>query len=428
MSYYKYIEGIKWYYCLIPKENSKALFTDYPRNSLFKKFLVCWDFTENTKNMKMYSVFPNYLDFVKFFLKIPKHLKCFYEIILGECLQKPHFDLDIVLNELEIIERKDEIVLNDLINAIVLILGKKNIVLNLEKDICIYSSHGETKKSYHIVINSYCHSNNKEAKAFYYAVMGELPEEYFKKKLIDHAVYSKTQQFRTYQSSKFGSKRVKEIVQEWKYNGEIIKHINHEIPEDENHNFLINFEESMITARTSTCKILPIFEIIELNDYSKGEDLDRDLAMEAIQLLAHKAGTTPEDRMFPYRFDKIDGPFVILKRVKPSKCQLCNRIHQHQNPYLLIVPETKNVFFHCRRASPKQKLYVGCLKTDDIVEEPKKNEPKEISINWTQQKINDLKHIASSSNPIEKKNKTENLEMKTSIINNINKKIIEKWI
>ena len=421
MSHYRNIAGVKWYYCLIPKENSKALFTDYPRNTLLNKFLVCWDFYDQVsqKNGKLYAVFESYLDFAKYFLKIPNNLRCFYELVLGENIQKPHFDLDMELTTEEMEEGKDQTILNDLLHEIITLSYEKGVVLNLEKDICLYSSHGEKKRSYHIIINSYCHVNNKEAKAFYYTVMERLPKEYAEKKWIDSAVYSKTQQFRTYGSCKFGSNRVKQLIKVWKYNNNIITHINEEIPEDDNHAFLLNLEESIITARRSNCKLLPEFKPEEeVRIFAPGENVEYDLAMEAITLLAHKAGTVPEDKLFPYKFSEISGPFVILKRVRPSKCKLCSRIHYHQNPYLLIVPETKAVYFHCRRAPPDKKFYVGSLKNEDESNDRNTNTQnteetliKPVAITWTEQKIAQMKGLASTPATSAKKKSPEMLSI-----------------
>jgi hypothetical protein len=173
---------------------------------------------------------------------------------------------------------------------------------------------------------------------------------------------------------------------------------------------------------------LPSFQIPEqfskTKTFEKGEDIEHDLAMEAIVMLAHSVGTVPESDNFPFVFDKVDGPFVILKRRKASKCRLCNRVHHHQNPYLLIVPDTKNVFFHCRRAPPDKKLYIGCLKSEEevtvikslevvtgnvntIIEDKKTEIVKNV---WTESKIQKLKELASSENPLSKSSQKKTLD------------------
>ena len=357
--HYKYIRNHKWYYYLIPKENFKGLFSDYPRNSVTNKFLVCWDIVLDDKKSKMYAVFQSYLDFAIYFLKLDDHLKCFYEIILGETIQKPHFDVDM--------EQGDaEKVVSDLINVIIEILAEKNIILDPERDICLYSSHGENKKSYHLIINNYCHANNLEAKAFYYEVMKRLPGEYLEKKWIDSAVYSKTQQFRTFQSKKIGTERIKTSVKSWVINGKTVHHKLIETPEDENHEFLLRFEESVVTARKSNCRILPAFETQVKTNYSSN-DIDLELGKRAFLFLAEQTGQSINDPKFPYRFDHIEDSFVILKRAHPSKCRICLRIHHNKNPYLIVTPET-DVYFHCRRS--EKKWYVGRMdKTEEVIEE-----------------------------------------------------------
>ena len=447
--------GVQWYYYLLPKgegaNKGKSLFATHPRSTLINKFIVCWDYTDDItrKKTKLYGCFDNYLNFALYFLNVEPHLRSFFEIILGERMQKPHFDIDMDLSDEEIRSGVDQKVLDDLINTIVQFIPE----INIEKDVCIYSSHADNiaekknKRSYHIIINHFFHANNKEAKAFYYAVMGKLPKEYFDKSWIDHSVYSKTQQFRTYLSKKIGTDRTKIFLDKWTFNGQHVKHIADENAEDEKMQFLINLEESIVSARPGNCKPLPNFtipdEFIKNKHYQSGENVEYDLAMEAISLLAHSVGTTVGADNFPYSFDRIDGPFVVLKRRKASKCRLCNRVHQKQNPYLLIVPENKNVFFHCRRAPQNKNLFIGCLATEaekeecmlkslEVVEgnvntvvQEKKHEL--IKNNWTEEKIKKLREIAAES--VEKKDEVKKKgkkKMDGELIDSMMKNILQK--
>jgi len=429
--------GLYWYYYLIPKENNKGLFSDYSRSTLLNKFLTCWDYYDekNKKNIKLYHLFESYLDFVIFYFKVPDYLRSFYEIILGEFPQKIHFDIDIEDEKLD-----DEKILNDLINVIIELIPE----IKAEKDICIYSSHGEKKKSYHLIINHYCHSNNEEAKFFYYTVMSKLPKEYFEKQLIDQSVYSKTQQFRTYGSMKTKTNRMKIFHNKWNLNGKKIEHIfDEKIENDGNEElkFLICFEESIVGARLSNCKILKSFKKPDMFNKkykeNEDEDIDYELAMESIKLLANSIGMTPEDEKFPFEFDKIESPFVILKRIKPSKCKICKRIHYHQNPYLFITPE-KYVFYHCRRALAEKKMFIGSLEKEtpeifqkfEIIEgnlkeaeKDKKSEKTEkIQNEWnkkTLEKIEKLRKIAFESSPNERKEMKKKKEMKPEYVQQI---------
>ena len=450
-------KGTQWYYYLLPKgegaNKGKSLFATSPRSSLINKFIVCWDYTDEItrKKSKLYGCFENYLNFALYFLNVEPHLRSFFEIILGERMQKPHFDVDMDLTDEEVASGLDQKILDDLLRTVLEFIPD----INIEKDICIYSSHGTNtkgpprKRSYHIIINHFFHANNKEAKAFYYAVMGKLPKEYFEKGWIDHSVYSKTQQFRTYQSKKIGTDRTKIFLDKWIFNGQEVKHIADEnAGGDEKMQFLINLEESIISARPGNCKPLPNFtipdEFIKNKHYQSGENVEYDLAMEALSLLAHSVGTTVGADNFPYSFDRIDGPFVVLKRRKASKCRLCLRTHSHQNPYLLIVPENKNVFFHCRRAPQNKNLFIGCLATEaekeecmlkslEVVEGNVNTVVQEKKIaaiknNWTEEKIKQLREIASeplhSINPEGKKKKGKNMD--SELIESMMKNILQK--
>ena len=401
----KIIKGVKWYYYLLEKEGCDSLFSHYPRSSLLNKFVVCWDYFDlvHQKTHKMYTCFDSYLQFAIYFLKLDERFRCFYEIIFGESIQKPHFDVDIEISENET-QVDHEKVLNDLINRIIELIPD----INLEKDICIYSSHGKNKISYHVIINNYFHNNNDEAKSFYYSVMEKLPEEYFNNHWIDHSVYSKTQQFRIYGTKKNGTDRLKKFHDIWYLNDKQIIHKNEDISEDDDENviFLRRLEESIVTARPGNCKLLPTFEIHEKfkrKIYEKGEDIEQDLAMQAITLLAHSMGTIPESKSFPFKFDKIDGNFIILRRLKASHCRACNRKHYHENPYLLIT-EDKNIFFDCRRSTPDKKLYVGSLKEEAEEEIPVYTEEKNTKSKWIEET---LKKIAGEKIETKKEKEKE---------------------
>jgi len=162
---------------------------------------------------------------------------------------------------MELVQKSDlgEKVLLDLINEIVKLIPQ----INVERDVCIYSSHGENKISYHVIVNHFYHSNHEQAKAFYYTIMKNLPKEYYDNNWIDHSVYSKTQQFRIYGSQKTGTKRTKIFHDEWLLNGKEIIHETDEDWEDLDMKFLINLDESLIGARVSNATALPDYQVPE---------------------------------------------------------------------------------------------------------------------------------------------------------------------
>jgi hypothetical protein len=194
----------------------------------------------------------------------------------------------------------------------------------------------------------------------------ELPPEYSEKKWIDSSVYSKTQQFRTLGSTKSKTDRHKQLVLKWRFQESLIEH-SRQIETEPELQFLEDFGNSIVTAPSKSCKLLPSFISAEecRSTYSSDCQISNDLAWEAICLLAEKAGVTPDHPKFPYRFKEIEGSLILLKRVRPSRCRVCNRIHEHENPYLLYLPETGNVYFDCRRSVGGEKMLVGCLKPEE---------------------------------------------------------------
>ncbi len=105
MGYYRIINGIRWYYRLKPQKDQngrvkRGLFNDRERHTLSKNLIVSLSYHDRAadKVFRLYTIFKSYLEYGIYQLKLPQHERCFYEIILGEGTQKPHFDIDIDRN------------------------------------------------------------------------------------------------------------------------------------------------------------------------------------------------------------------------------------------------------------------------------------------------------------------------------------------
>lgn len=412
MGYYRVINGLRWYYRLKPhKDGNKiqqGLFSDNPRHTLTNSLIVAlsyYDFRSD-KTFRLYTVFKSYLEYGIYQLKLPEHERCFYEIILGESTQKPHFDIDIDNTTSPGQDIKD-----NLIDCIIKVLSNKGVVINLSTDILLYTSHGNNKQSYHVVVNNYCHTNNIEARAFYDHVMDHVKPEYAQ--WVDRAVYSPCQQFRICGSQKIGSERRKVFQKSWSYKGKIVEYKYPEQPDSPEHEMVMQLEASIV-GFTGNCKFLPPFEprLDKNKTYIESEDIDVKDANEAINLIATAGKISVNDPRFPYKFLGINGPIVMLKRTKPSKCRICNRVHEHENPYLIVVGDEKAVYFHCRRAPENKKLYLGKLAPNpDLDTNNNSNNqpsPEQIKMNqvrstWTKNVINRVQQVAQKSNGKEKK-------------------------
>lgn len=400
----KLINGQQWYYYLVPQKNhidyngrvtpnsAISLFDKYNINEICDKLIISMT-TSNEKNL--YTVFDSYIEFAIYQQKMPPEKRCFYENIMGDYPQKPHFDIDISITQYPNID--PELIKDSLISNLIDIFKEIGITLNLYKDLLIFTSHGKEKYSYHVVINNYCHINNKEAKALYKLVTNRMPSDYVK--FIDHSVYSSKQQFRVVGSQKLGSRRPKILNDTWYYQNNKIQHQYPELPEDDDHRTIIQLEISLVSY-TKNCTLIPSLlsnlrnnssnesDSIKLHDpsscpdYDTEEDISKELAIRALQMCADLAGMSWQDRSFPYVINSIKGSMIMLKRTRPSKCRICNRIHEHENPYLYVSGIDRCVYFHCRRAPPGQKLYLGKLgaDTDSYVE----TKYSTVAINWAE--------------------------------------------
>ena len=354
-------KGHKWWYRLVKSSEhpgTKSLFEDIPVSDLYNKLVIC---LINEKGFRYYSVFTDYLDFGKFYLDLPSELKNYYEVILAEYAQKPHFDLDFKDVPLEFTNKVFDLLIQELI------AGFKDLYqVNLDpsKDILIYTSHGDNKRSYHIVIDNYCHSNNKEAKYLYSHVIEKIliigKSMGFEKlynlenidytQFVDSAVYNSRQQFRIMGSSKAGIQRPKILNESWEYSGIKVKYeFKDSIPEKAVK--LYHLQNSLVSD-TNNCVFLKDL-YVEPSRKIASIDFDVDL---------DRASDLLKNYDDSYEIIEQKGSLVVLKRLYPSVCRLCDRVHEHENPFLTLRQRGGKieVYFYCRRSEDKS-LFLGMV-------------------------------------------------------------------
>jgi hypothetical protein len=419
------IYGQRWYYLLVPDTSvespkrtktrrARSLMDDYRLPQIDGKLVVVLT-TPNEK--RIYSLFDSYIEFGHYQQKFPLDNRCFYEVIFGEFPQKPHFDIDIDQSDIGTLDL-DTLALeirDAVIRQISVIFQEYGITLHLDRDVLIYTSHSSTKRSFHLVINNYCHVDHKEARRLYDRVFEGVAKELaypMLNKWIDPAVYSSKQQFRIVGSQKFKSNRPKKFESVWIYQGQTIQHRYVEPAESPSHEYILQLEESLV-SHTSSCNILPsLIDPSQVPDETtptnsllyRTEDVSMDLARRALQMCADKAGISIFDRKFPYQIRSINGGIISLKRVKASRCQICNKVHEHENPYIFIIESngTRNVYFDCRR-KPGKKLWIGSI--DDPTATAPSAEPASPSpimqtgINWCANVPQRLALIAATPDP-----------------------------
>jgi hypothetical protein len=319
-----------WYMFFVAKNERDCLVNHFTQEELKNGLVVCAN-TQNGKPKRLFNRFSNVDKFMEYIQRIPIEKWHFFEYILGFQKQKLYFDIDIKEPKPNVV--KD--LLDYLVNAIKLVLAKKDVNILLSKDILIFSSNSKdgSRYSYHVILDNYYLDNNEENKSLAMEILSMIPQHlnYY----IDNSMYSQKQQLRMLYSSKVNSGRVKIHVSNWEHCGLII---NQNIPANE------LFRRSCVTVTDYCTKINNIvFEVKCIDNTHK-------------KLLSSVFEKIKSSELFRiYEVDKREGNLICLRRKCPGMCTICNRVHEHENAYL-VVRSDGGVYFYCRRNNNKNKL------------------------------------------------------------------------
>lgn len=353
--YFINIFNRKWYFRLVQNGKLLGLMNFYTKEQIYQRLLICLVIKDifgngDDRDYHLFTIFESYIEYIQYVKNIPDKFRCCFEVILGNFPQKPHFDIDVKLkilpDNIDLIEYGEEIK-DYLIKSIIEVLETYKIKIKLEEDILIYSSHNEEKRSFHILVNNWCHQNNLEAKNFYNEIINYMKEKYNKNygTLIDPKVYSKIQQFRLIGNHKQGSNRVKIFNQNFIYFGKEYKH-QYEKSLKEGKEILTIYRNSLVSF-ISGCNYLPTFIDENANNfYSNIEqgDIDEDDVNQAFELLANKLEVSVKN--CPFRIYRINSRTIDLTKPSGTICFNCQRAH-NQNPLLYV--NNGFVYYNCRR-------------------------------------------------------------------------------
>jgi hypothetical protein len=358
--------NLKWYTPLIANDKKTGLLNHYKLEELISHLVVCYTRRQQDYVQYLYYCFDSYIEFYHYQNKILLKDRCFYEVV--NFYQKPHFDIDIDMADLnKVIEEQDDLnKLNEVGQLLIETIIKackttlEPNVLELEKDVLIYTSHGLSKQgkqklSYHIIINNWCHHDHIEAKAFFDLIYqyceGHLNGQFVQ--FIDSSVYKTNQNFRIVGSHKHDNNRVKVFNPNFVFNNNLINHFDIKYDNVDKQN-LYDLSKSLITF-TSGCTLLQTFYICKpIIPYSyeiSEEDLE-----EIKKLLNNQFGDL-------FKIRDVVSYKIFLKRQKPSHCPLCLRTHFHENPVIIVYKG--EVRWSCRRRDDRQTLTLGFLSTAD---------------------------------------------------------------
>jgi len=347
----------------------------------------------------LYALFEDQYDLQNYIQTIPFADRAFFEIILAEFPQKPHFDIDISVtptlqDHLDVsygqiedsLTRFSLDLLSNVLKAIQTVLAEVGVEIDPYTDILVYSSHGKNaagrreKSSFHIVIDHFAHYNNQDAKGFFQRVADRVDPLYLP--YLDRAVYNPRQQFRLVGCQKVGSNRPKLLEPEFYIDGTRYVHVYTnrqgyiiDLDEEEEKVYLLDekfkviqefsgqkyvqyqqkrlidqLSESLV-GFTSNCKLLPLFISEETRKKYENVTLPEDVLEKAFDLLTDKLAVFDRDNPFTIR--DIAGSLINLDSTEPYTCLICNRRHESENPYLSVFQN--QVYYRCRRYEEEEK-------------------------------------------------------------------------
>lgn len=283
-----------------------------------------------TDEIRKYALYENEKDLYDYVNKYgEKYNITFHEIMVEGRNQKFRFDIDMKI-DCDYNHEKEQ-------KFIEMLLEKTKeeflkVGYNLEnKDICLYESHGDTKRSYHIIFKKFSFFDEKDVKKFFDNIYDRmLNTEYcnYMIKYLDLGIYKRNQSLRLFNSKKIGTNRVKKAVQSFKLGKEIIKCDNDDF---------VNFLNSLVT-NTHECFLvsMPIF-------ISKCTSMVEHVYDDIIKLFKEKK----DFKCFTIR--DVTKYQILLSRLESSYCNICRRPHEFENPYIYYV--RNNVYFNCRRST-----------------------------------------------------------------------------
>lgn len=367
-----------WYTRIIQKDGKQGLLDFHPLKYLEGKTVICY---ESPKKIRYYTVFETFLHFIFTLLSRPEDDRSFHEVIFGEFPLKLFFDLDVDL--LMFPDFKEETMISEIVRAILAYFKAEGISLQGNRNFVWLTSHGEYKKSYHLVIDGYFFFNMDEVTYVVNQIKEVLSPEV--REYVDFGVYASKKNIRTLGSYKRGESRKFIFLDEWKFEGKTLKYEYSNTEEDsineidsEKRKIVLQFEASLIT-NIGHC-IPMISKVINIQkQYDEVPDCEDSTVQKGMEMLAKTGEVSVEE--LPFQITGVSGNFIILKRLAPTHCMICDRVHEHQNPFLRVkeTPECIEYFYYCRRAGKGKGKLIGTVLKDKVNNKENPDKLKEIS-------------------------------------------------
>ncbi len=362
-----------WYRGLVPKGTKKSLMSVFTLDFMRDKLVVCLTTDKignlrplEGKMLRAFAIFEDSQDFLETEKKFAEERRGFFEILFENKQRKIYFDIDlsyVKVSELfkvskEDLERIGLELIQCLVDACFHVLEDLGVRLLIETQVLLFSSHSvdKSKVSYHLVIDGHCQTSPAESKKFLEAVLcyivntSQLPGRVYYT-FIDKGVYGIKQQFRLLGAQKVGSGR-KKIACPLIYRERFSSENSVFYPKLQG---IEAFTQSLISYTKNCVNIPGMLNIFSPKTFRKREysSISDDEANEAMARLSSSLGDY-------FTMREISGNKVFLDKRCRYNCPICSRMHESENPYLVIRDGT--VYYKCRR-NPLPSHRLGALES-----------------------------------------------------------------
>lgn len=315
--------------------------------------------TKQLVNTKLFTSFPSHAEYINWFNKhLPKvnvnSFATFYEVT-NENNIKFFLDLDID-------HKLDEhnAILSEAIQTSIDVFDDLCDLELRPEDFVVCSSHRADKKSYHVILPKFKFATKDELKFVVKAIHSNMPTY---SEFLDHGIYTKGRQFRIINCYKLGKDNKKVINHTWMFNDE---EIQLELLNEGDVPFEVVELEATLISHTPDCDLVQ----------AKGYNVKEDREITEVNLTDGEISKV-DSIIMEYIGDDFEikehkGSFVNLVRKRPTLCEVCNRTHDSENPYITVTKSASATFvrFCCRR-SPESVIIgrinhpTGCFPVDD---------------------------------------------------------------
>lgn len=259
-------------------------------------------------------------------INLPDESSCLYEVIRGCRQHKMYFDVDAPGELFE-----------ESVNVVKSLKAAVFSLISPDADIAVFSSSSSEKSSFHVIIDGYHVDSNAESLAFYRSVMDKITQaSSFDEAIKIDRLYSSNQQLRILGWSKPGKGRFK--ILEPKLSSERFLHMQP----------MELLQTSLVSVVGESSRKISLETPLTVKRVLAPSPLISSGDLSSLKIFLKKRG-------IPF---KVVGPadgapsIINLKRKSPGYCDLCERLHEHENAFV-SVGRDKLLRFFCRRDPSK---------------------------------------------------------------------------